>query len=99
MTVEAAGMKRRKPRGPQEDDVCFNCRGRGHWYVKSLETLAISRILPSLLGPTTAVKGKSEMVFILKGPTMAVDSAQGTRPSHQITRTPLPLTSSLLTLT
>ena len=85
MTVEPAGIKRRKPRGPQEDDVCFNCRGRGHWYVKGLETLVLLRNLRSLLGPTTAVKGKSEMVFILKGPTMAVASAQGTRSSHQIT--------------
>lgn len=98
MTVEPAGMKRRKPRGPQEDDVCFNCRGRGHWYVKSLETLAILRNLPLHLGRMTAVRGKSEMVFILKGPTMAVDPAQGTRPFHQITRTPLPIASSLLTL-
>ena len=37
MTVEAAGMKKRKPRGPQDEDVCFNCRGRGHWYSQDLD--------------------------------------------------------------
>ena len=55
MTVEAAGMKKRKPRGPQDEDVCFNCRGRGHWYSQDLaeepashnsHALPINAVLP-----------------------------------------------------
>lgn len=33
IVVEKAGeRKNTKKKGPQEEDACFNCKERGHWF-------------------------------------------------------------------